>query len=115
VSLPTYPFERKRHWVEPHAAQSGEAKPFANARPGDDDGRPLPEQQPALTTGSAARPSAAPQTSAPAPVEKAGGNGNGRGRESARAEGAGSEPVLDEILAKQLRIMSEQLKLLRAD
>jgi phthiocerol/phenolphthiocerol synthesis type-I polyketide synthase E len=85
VSLPTYPFERKRHWVEPHAAQSGEA-----------------------------RPAAAAQTSAPVSVEKAGGNGNGRGRE-ARAEGVGSAPALDEILAKQLRIMSEQLKLLRAD
>ena len=96
VSLPTYPFERKRHWVEPPAAQSSEAKPVAVA-------------------DSAAQPPSAAQTSPPVSIEQAGGNGNGRGRESARAEGAGSGPALDEILAKQLRIMSEQLKLLRAD
>jgi acyl transferase domain-containing protein len=82
VSLPTYPFERKRHWIEPH------------------DG--------------AARPAAA-QTSAPVSAEKAGANGHGRGREPALAEGADSGTALDDILAEQLRIMSEQLKLLRAD
>jgi acyl transferase domain-containing protein len=102
VTLPTYPFERKRHWVEPHDARDGAAKSSADARPdGDGDGRPLPEQTPAAL----------------APVEKANANGNGNsnGLAAARAEGASSDPALDEILANQLRVMSEQLKLLRAD
>jgi hypothetical protein len=42
-------------------------------------------------------------------------DGNGNGHEPAQAEADGSSPALDEVLVTQLRIISEQLKLLGAD
>jgi acyl transferase domain-containing protein len=122
VPLPTYPFERKRHWFEPHDANDAAARPVADAGPGGGD-RPLTGQQVVLpdrgpkppADAGAGQLSATGQTAAPVNAVNPEANGDGHARAQSSAEDDGAGAPLDEIIAKQLRVMSEQLELLRGE
>jgi acyl transferase domain-containing protein len=85
VPLPTYPFERKRHWIEAPTARAREAVPEVSASAdANDDGRTNGNGRQPATDARPPRPPAAP----PASVARA----------------------LERTAERQLRMMSEQVR-----
>ena len=117
VALPTYPFERKRYWFDAPAANKIEAKSAASA--GGNGARPPSEQPPTahvappetLPTDEAERPSPA----RPHPAQVSREKSNGDGLRATPREAEVFDQSLDDILAEQLRVMSQQLRLLRGE
>jgi acyl transferase domain-containing protein len=120
LSLPTYPFERKRYWIEPPAGgvyqATGNNKipspaetpdPHSEAEttprpPVPERIEPVPEpQQP--PTPHALSPFMPPP------------NGQGNGKPTTEEKPSAAQTVLEGILAQQLRLMSQQLNLLRTN
>ncbi|HEX5705949.1 MAG TPA: hypothetical protein VFX96_01540, partial [Pyrinomonadaceae bacterium] len=125
VPLPTYPFERKRYWFDPPDANKVEARPapptsIDDGVGGGGNGAGTPAEQPSvahvapqgtLHADAGEQPSPSRLTSAQLSLEKA----NGNGAAATPLDGDLLDPSLDEILAEQLRVMSQQLRLLRGD
>ncbi|PYS75913.1 MAG: hypothetical protein DMF66_17610 [Acidobacteria bacterium] len=123
VRLPTYPFERRRYWVDPPRARAGEMRPVAEAS--SNGHAPPPE---ALADGQAAaarapeRPTEAlvrveqPPVASRRQPHAAAGVSQARAPESPAAppaDGHRAAPTpTQQIIAQQLKISSEQLRLM---
>jgi acyl transferase domain-containing protein len=112
VPLPTYPFERKRFWIEEARAEEAmivQASNLTQAAPAQKTAQPTQGLKSQITAASPARstPKGAPQRRAPlsptvAHAQADAGNGSA-------ARGA-ERSALEHVLAHQSRMMAEQIR-----
>jgi acyl transferase domain-containing protein len=107
LALPTYPFERQRHWVEHPSMMNATPAVFEQAAAADADDEPA---SPTLGIDETAEPIPVPPTP---PVAEPSAAAQSVGVAGAVEAAAGHGDVRQRVVAQQLELMSRQLDVLR--